>query len=109
MDDDSAGGSSPQISYKPTWQESPLFILDLIEQKDTVEMKNRGYEFWEQVYRNIEIFERAIMKCIELQDILVLDTVVSRLARPDHQMKKELLFYAHNWTQGKTFLEHLWQ
>ena len=108
MDEDQTPPSSPVIFYKPTWQESPLFVLDLIENADIVEMKNGSYEFWERVYRNVEVFERAILRCLELRDMLILETVVNRLSRPDSEVKQRMLLHAQNWPDAKTFLEHVW-
>lgn len=109
MEEEQTPPSSPVICCKPTWQESPLFVLDLIYDKNITQIKELDYEFWQRVYRNIEIFERAIMKCIDLQDMLLLETVVNRLALPDSEVRHRIMSHGQKWPQAQKFLQHLWQ
>ena len=111
MEDESPSPlTTPVISPKPCWEENPLTILDIIDQNDVVELQLKSYEFWEKVYHNIEILERALFRCIENRNMRILEHVVNRLPRPDDEVCARVFtqFKSNKWMAGYNFLINAW-
>jgi hypothetical protein len=110
MDEEENRTPPPTIFIKPTWQERPLYILDIIDNNDFEEIQQCNYEFWGRVYRNIEILERAIIKCIENRNMRMLELIVNMLPRPDDEVCGRIfvVFRTNKWMEGYKFLLNAW-